>query len=207
LVRQGTRHILEEQPDLKVIAEAENGEQALEVVNRLHPDVAILDIRMPGLSVVEVVGQLRDSSPSTRILILSSFDDDDYILAFMEAGVSGYLLKTCQANDLVAAVRDVAQGKNVLHPDIAMKVARLWARRRVQSGQDTAGKLSPRELEVLKLAANGLHAKQIADELGISVRTINGHFDSIFKKLGVSSRVQAVIYALSQHLATLDKQR
>jgi DNA-binding NarL/FixJ family response regulator len=207
LVRQGTRRILEEQIDLKVVGEAENGEQALELVNRLKPDVAILDIRMPGLSGVKVVSKLSESSAKTRILILSAFDDDEYILALMEAGVSGYILKTCQANELVEAVRGVAQGKNVLHPDIAMKVARLWARRRVQSGQDAAGKLSPRELEVLKLAARGLHAKQIADELGISVRTVNGHFDNMFGKLGVSSRVQAVLYALSQHLATLDEEK
>ena len=200
LVRQGTRRILEEHPDFKVVGEAENGEQALELVKHLNPDVAILDIRMPKLSGVDVVREINGSSPETKILILSAYDDDEYILALMEAGVSGYLLKTAQANELVEAVRSVAQGKNVLHPDIAMKVAHLWARRRTLSGQEVSGQLSPREMEVLRLAAKGLSAKSIADKLGISVRTVNGHFDSIFNKLGVSSRIEAVLYALSRHL-------
>lgn len=200
LVRQGTRRILEEHPDFRVVGEAENGEQALELVKHLNPDVAILDIRMPKLSGVDVVRGINGSSPETKILILSAYDDDEYILALMEAGVSGYLLKTAQANDLVEAVRSVAQGKNVLHPDIAMKVARLWARRRALSGQEGSGQLSSREMEVLQLAAKGLSAKAIADNLGISVRTVNGHFNSIFNKLGVSSRIEAVLYALSRHL-------
>ena len=205
LVRQGTRRILEEHPDLQVVGEAEDGEQALELVKRLNPDVAILDIRMPGLSGVDVVRQINGNSPATRILILSAFDDDEYILALMEAGVSGYLLKTAQANELVDAVRRVAEGKNVLHPDIAMKIARLWARRRTLSGQDVSGQLSSREMEVLRLDAKDLSAKAIADKLSISVRTVNGHFDSIYNKLGVSSRIGAVLYALSHHLVAPDE--
>lgn len=200
LVRQGTRRILEEYPDLIVVGEAENGEQALELVKRLNPDVAILDICMPGLNGVDIVREVNESSLPTKILILSAYDDDDYILALMEAGVSGYLLKTAQANELVEAVRGVAQGKNILHPDIAMKVARLWARRRTISGQDVSGHLSPREMEVLRFAAKGLSAKAIAHDLNISVRTVNGHFDNIFNKFGVSSRIKAVLYALSHHL-------
>ena len=200
LVRQGTRRILEEHPDLMVVGEAENGEQALELVKRLNPDVAILDIRMPGLSSVGIVSEINQSSLQTKILILSAFDDDEYILALMEAGVSGYLLKTAQGDELVAAVRGVAQGKNILHPDIAMKVARLWARRRTVSGHAVSGQLSPREMEVLRFAAKGLSAKAIAADLNISVRTVNGHFYSIFNKLGVSSRIEAVLYALSRHL-------
>jgi DNA-binding NarL/FixJ family response regulator len=200
LVRQGTRRLLEEHSDFEVVGEAADGEQALYQVARVNPDVVILDIRMPGLSGIEVVRRINESSPETRILVLSAYDDDEYILALMEVGVSGYLLKTAQANELVEAVRDVARGKNVLHPDIAMKVARLWARRRTLSGQDVSGQLSPREMEILRLAAKGQHAKAIADNLGISVRTVSGHFDSIFNKLGVSSRIEAVLYALSRHL-------
>lgn len=161
LVRQGTRRILEEHPDFRVVGEAENGEQALELVKHLNPDVAILDIRMPKLSGVDVVRGINGSSPETKILILSAYDDDEYILALMEAGVSGYLLKTAQANELVEAVRSVAQGKNVLHPDIAMKVARLWARRRALSGQEGSGQLSSREMEVLQLAAKVCPPKQL----------------------------------------------
>ncbi|MDO8578366.1 MAG: response regulator transcription factor [Dehalococcoidales bacterium] len=200
LVRQGTRRILEEHRDLIVVGEAENGEEALELVKRLNPDVAILDIRMPGLSGVGVVSGIKQSSLQTKILILSAFDDDEYILALMEAGVSGYLLKTAQGNELVEAVRGIAKGKNILHPDIAMKVARLWAHRRTISGQEVSGQLSPREMEALQLAAKCLSAKAIAVNLNISVRTVNGHFYSIFNKLGVSSRIEAVLYALSRHL-------
>jgi DNA-binding NarL/FixJ family response regulator len=205
LVRQGTRRILEEHPDLTVVGEAENGEQALELVRRLNPDVAILDIRMPKLGGVDVARQINGCSPNTRILVLSAYDDDEYILALMEAGITGYLLKTAQANELVEAVRSVAQGENVLHPDIAMKVARLWSRRRTLSGQEASGQLSLRETEVLRLAAKGLAAKAIAADLGISVRTVNGHLDSIFNKLGVSSRIEAVLYALSRHLVAPDE--
>lgn len=206
LVRQGTRRILEEHSDFTVVGEAGNGEQALELVKLLNPDIVILDIRMPGLSAVEVVREINGRSPETRILILSAYDDDEYILSFMEAGVSGYLLKTAQANELVEAVRGVAQGKNVLHPDIAMKIARLWARRGIMSGQEVSGKLSPREMEILQLAAKGLQAKHIAKNLGISVRTVNGHFNSIFIKFGVSSRIQAVLFALSQHLVSPEEE-
>jgi DNA-binding NarL/FixJ family response regulator len=205
LVRQGTRRILEEHPDLKVIGEAEDGGQALELVRHLNPDVAILDIRMPKLSGVDTARQINGSSPQTRILVLSAYDDDEYILALMEAGVSGYLLKTAQANELVEAVRSVAQGKNVLHPAIAMKVARLWARRRTLNGQEVSGQLSSREMEVLRFATKGLPAKAIADKLGISIHTVNGHFNSIFNKLGVSSRIEAVLYALSRHLVDPDE--
>lgn len=200
LVRQGTRRILEEQGDLNVVGEADNGEQALELINSLHPDVAIIDIQMPKVSGVDVVRKTIGSSPNTKLLVLSAHDNDEYIFALMEAGVSGYLLKTTQANELVDAVRAVAQGKSVIHPDIAMKVARLWARRNTMGGQGVSSRLSPRETEVLQLAAEGLQAKAIAANLGISVRTVNGHLDSIFNKLGVSSRIQAVLKALSQHL-------
>jgi DNA-binding NarL/FixJ family response regulator len=205
LVRQGTRRILEEHPDLRVVCEADNGEQALELVRRLTPDVAILDIRMPKLGGVDVAREINGGSPNTKILVLSAHDDDEYILALMEAGISGYLLKTAQANELVEAVRSVAQGKIVLHPEIAMKVARLWARRQTLGGQEVSSRLSPRETEVLRLAAKGLPAKAIADNLGISVRTVNGHLDSIFNKLGVSSRIEAVLYALSRGLVASDK--
>jgi DNA-binding NarL/FixJ family response regulator len=205
LVRQGTRRILEEHADLKVVGEAEDGEKALELVKHLSPDLAILDIRMPRLNGVDAVHQINECSPETKILVLSAYDDDEYILALMEAGVSGYILKTAQANELVDAVRDVSRGKNVLHPDIAMKVARLWARRRTLSGQEVSGQLSSREMQILSLAAKGLPAKTIADNLGISVRTVNGHFDSIYNKLGVSSRIEAVLYALSRHLVAAEE--
>lgn len=202
LLRHGTRRILEEAGDLSVIGEADNGEQTLMLVKDMNPDVAILDIRMPKLTGVEVVRHINDKFPNTKTLVLSAHDDDEYILALMEAGVSGYLLKTVQEQELVDAVRRVAKGETILHPDIAAKVVRLWARRHAMGGQSVTARLSPREMEVLKLAAKGLQAKAIADHLGISVRTVNCHLDSIFNKFGVSSRIQAILYAQSQRLIT-----
>ncbi len=206
LVREGTRRILEQYPDLTVVGEAEDGQQALELVERLRPDVAILDIRMPKLNGIEVVRRMKEYSPNTKTLILTAYDDDDYILALMEAGASGYLLKMARASELVDAVQRVSLGDSVLHPAIAAKVARLWARHGISAKQRAAEQLSPRELEVLELAAKGLRNKAIADKLSISVRTVEGHFNSIFAKLGVSSRIEAVLYALSRHVVTLDEE-
>ncbi len=205
LMREGTRHALEQDPDLKVVGEAEDGEQALALMERLQPDVAILDIRMPKLNGVEVVRRMKDSCPSTKALILTAYDDEDYIVALMEAGASGYLLKTVQTRELVESVFSVHSGEPILHPAIAAKVARLWAQRGIAGKEGPAEQVSPRELEVLKLAAKGLRNKAIADVLGISVRTVEGHFNSIFVKLGVSSRMEAVLYAASQHIVTLEE--
>lgn len=201
LMREGTRHILEQYPDLKVVGEANDGVEALELVKRLQPDVAILDIRMPKLNGIEVVRLMKDCCPSTRSLMLTAYDDDDYILAAMEAGASGYLLKTAQARELVESIRTIHLGESVLHPAIAAKVARLWT----SAERGSAEQLSPRELEVLELAAKGLRNKAIAEALNISVRTVEGHFNSIFIKLGVSSRIEAVLYAASRHLVALEK--
>ncbi len=206
LMREGTRRILEQYPDLTVVGEAEDGQQALELVERLRPDVAILDIRMPKLNGIEVVRWMKGRCPNTKTLILTAYDDDDYILALMEVGASGYLLKTARASELADAVRRVNLGDSVLHPAIAAKVARLWAHRGVSAKQGAAEQLSPRELEVLELTAKGLRNKAIADKLSISVRTVEGHFNSIFTKLGVSSRIEAVLYALSQHIVTLGEE-
>ncbi|MEK7681906.1 MAG: response regulator transcription factor, partial [Chloroflexota bacterium] len=161
LVREGTRRILEQYPDLTVVGEAGDGEQALELVQRLQPDVAILDIRMPKLSGIEVVRRMRECAPNTKALMLTAYDDDDYIFALMEAGAAGYLLKTVRAEELAEGVRSVHQGETVLHPAIAAKVARLWARRRTSLEQGNPEQLSPREREVVGLAAQGLRNKAI----------------------------------------------
>ena len=125
LMREGTRRILEQHPDLAVVGEAGDGEQALELVKRLQPDVAILDVRMPKLNGIEVVRRMKDCCPNAKTLMLSGYDDDDYVLAAMEAGATGYLLKTAQAVELIESVRSVQMGEPVLDPAIAAKVARL----------------------------------------------------------------------------------
>ena len=206
LVREGTHRILEQYSDMTVVGEAEDGERALELIERLQPDVAILDIRMPKINGVEVVRMMRKCSPDTKALMLTAYDDDDYILALMEAGASGYLLKTAHASELINAVRSVHLGEPVLHPAIAVKIARLWAQRQISVGQEVTEQLSHREREVLGLAARGLRNKAIANKLNISARTVEGHFNRIFAKLGVSSRTEAVLYAVSRHLVTLKEE-
>ncbi|MBI4199886.1 MAG: response regulator transcription factor [Chloroflexi bacterium] len=206
LVREGTRHILEQHGDLAVVGEGGDGQEVLELAERLKPNVAVLDIRLPKLNGIEVVREMRHRSPDTKALMLTAYDDDDYVLALMEAGASGYLLKTCRANELVEAVRAVHRGEPVLHPAIAMKIARLWAARRVPVESGAAEPLSPREREVLELAAKGLRNRAIAENLGISVRTVEGHLNSILGKLGVSSRIEAVLYAASHQWVTLGEE-
>jgi DNA-binding NarL/FixJ family response regulator len=195
LVREGTQRILEQQADLTVVGEAGDGRTVLELIERLRPDVALLDIRMPGLTGIEVVRLSRERSPTTRVLVLTAYDDDEYILGLMEAGAAGYLLKTVRSSELVDAVRAVHQGETVLHPAIAAKVARLWGRRS-EANRAAPGQLSPRERDVLVLAAKGLRNREIADRLFISVRTVEGHLNSILDKLGVATRVEAVLYAV-----------
>ena len=206
LMRAGTRHILEQYPDLQVIGEAEDGEQAIELIKSLKPDIAILDIRMPKLNGIEVIRRVKNLSPNTKTLMLTAYDDDEYILALMEAGASGYLLKTAHEKELIESVRGVYSGEPVLHPTVAMKIARLWAQRGVTT-QQAIEKLSSREIEVLDLASKGLRNKAIAEKLGISTRTVEGHFNVIFAKLGVSSRMAAILEAITRHLVTLNDEK
>lgn len=205
MMRDETRRILEQSPDIKVIGEAEDGQQALELIERLQPDIAILDIRMPKLSGIEVVRQMKERNSNTKALMLTAYDDDDYILALMDAGALGYLLKTARANELTDAVQRVYLGEPVLQSEIAAKVAHLWVRHRDFTGQELYQQLSPREIEVLQLAAKGFRNKVIADQLSISSRTVETHFNSIFNKLGLSSRIEAVLYALSRHIVEPEK--
>ncbi len=207
LVREGTRRILEQYPDLVVVAEADNGKRALELVGQFHPDVVISDIRMPLLNGIDLVREIRKQYPETKVLILTAHDDDDYILALMDAGASGYMMKTAHADELVDAVRAVHQGETVMHPTVAAKVARLWASYHHPADRKDSEQLTAREKEVLTLAARGLRNKAIADRLAISVRTVEGHFNGIFNKLGVSSRTEAVLYALSKRLVVLEEEK
>ncbi len=206
LMREGTRRILETNPDLKVVGEACDGKQAMDLLRRLRPDVAILDIRMPKLNGIEIVRQMHCCCPDTKALILTAYDDTEYIIALMEAGAHGYLLKTAQPDEVIEAVRSIHSGEMVLHPAIAAKVAQLWAQNRIFAERGVINKLSLRELEVLRLAAKGFRNKTIAAKLFISTRTVEGHFSNIFAKLNVTSRMEAVLYVISQGIVTLDKE-
>jgi NarL family two-component system response regulator LiaR len=199
LVSEGTSRILQHHAGMEVVGQADNGEKALTLAKQLQPDVAILDIRMPQVNGVDVIRRIKDYSPNTKTLILTAYDNDEYVLAVMEAGATGYLLKTCKPDDLIKAVANVAQGVVQLDPCVMNKVANLWR----GSRDKTVNALTSRELEVLKLAADGLRNRGIAEKLSISIRTVEGHFASIFSKLGVESRVEAIIFAVSKNLFTL----
>jgi DNA-binding NarL/FixJ family response regulator len=194
LFREGTRRMLEQEPDIAVVGEAEDGLEAVKGVLLLQPDVAVLDIRMPGLNGVEATSQIRQGAANTAVLILSAYDDDVYVRALMEAGATGYLLKTVRAADLADAVRRVHAGETVLHPDIARKLVRL-----LSSGPDPdPGRLTAKETDVLRLLCRGLRNKEIASELTLSVKTVEGHLEAIYGKLGLRSRTEVVLYASSR---------
>jgi two-component system, NarL family, response regulator LiaR len=199
VVREGTRTLLERQEDMEVVGEASDGEEALKIIEEKKPDVAILDISMPKLSGIEVTRQIKPRMPSLAILILSAYDNDEYIFALLEAGAAGYLLKDVPGSEIVEAVRSVYAGESVLHPSIARKVIQ---RAITGTAKSIEGKseieLSEREKEVLKLAAKGLNNKDIADSLCISIRTVQGHINSIFRKLGVGSRTEAVFQSVKR---------
>ncbi len=204
LVREGTRQILEDQPGLVVAGEAQDGEEAVTMVSRLQPDVVLMDIAMPKLNGIDATRIIKKESPATSVLILTAYDDDQYIFALLDAGAAGYLLKNVRGEELAQAVRAVAEGESVLHPTIAAKVFKRY------TGSDQAvdeeiEPLTDRESEVLAIAARGLSNKMIARELNLSDRTVQVHLSNIFGKLGVASRTEAVITALRRGLLQLEE--
>jgi NarL family two-component system response regulator LiaR len=207
LLRAGTRDQLSKEPDFEVLASAEDGRQALEMIARFKPDVAVLDIRLPKLNGIAVVRRMREVSPATRSLILTAFDDDDYIIALMELGAASYLLKTVRPDELNDAVRRVHRGETVLDRAISDKIVRLWARRPSQPDADPTARLTPRELDVLKRVAEGMRNRDIAEALHVSPDTVAHHLSSTYEKLEISSRAQAVRYAWQHHLVGEDAEK
>ena len=205
LVREGTRERLEREEDFEVVGEAADGEEAVRLANQLKPNVAIMDIAMPNLNGIEATKRIKASQPATAVLVLSAYDNDQYIYAVLEAGANGYLLKNVRGHQLVDAIRDVRAGEVVLDPHVARKVVQWFSS--LSRGERVEGlpeHFSERELEVLKLAAKGMSNKEIAAELSLSVRTVQSHLGNIFAKLGVSSRTEAVLRALKEGWISLE---
>ncbi len=193
VVREGTRRILETDPGLEVVGEASDGLEAVALATRLCPDVVLLDLGLPGLNGIEATRRLRASGDGPKVLILSAYDDKDLVVGALEAGASGYLLKTAHDTEVLAAIRAVARGDIVLHPPIA----RHFLRPRHDAARMTP---SSREIHLLDLAARGQRTKEIAAELDVSSRAVEAAFTRIFNKLGVSSRTEAIAVAMSRGL-------
>jgi len=198
VVRKGVREFLEDEPDIEVVGEAGDGAEAVDLANALRPDVVVMDIKMPGLSGVEATRRIRADAPQVRVLALTAYDDDPYVFGLLEAGASGYVLKTAESRELIRAIRAVAAGQSAVDPAIA---PRLIAR--VAQHGTASDTLTERELGVLRLAARGLTNKQIGHDLAISDRTVQNHLANIFAKLGVASRTEAVTEALQRGVIRL----
>ena len=197
VVRKGIREFLEEDPEITVVAEAGDGGEAFRLVGEHHPDVAVLDIQMPRVTGIEATRQIKAAFPDVRVLILTAYEDDPYVFALLRAGADGYLLKSADPDDLVRAVKATAAGGKVLDPAVAGRVvAQMTAGPAQPAASEQVEPLSERELDVLRLAGQGLTNKAIGLDLGISDRTVQGHLANIYGKLGVASRTEAVTKAL-----------
>jgi NarL family two-component system response regulator LiaR len=193
IVRQGLRTFLELQEDIEVVGDAADGEAALAGVQRHEPDVVLMDLVMPNLGGVEAIRRLRELRPETRVLVLTSFLDDEKLFPAVRAGAAGYLLKDIEPAELVRAIRTVADGEALLHPAVAARLMEEFS----DSERPVADEaLTAREREVLLAIARGLPNKQIALELGIAEKTVKTHVSSILSKLGLTDRTQAALYAV-----------
>ena len=194
IVRAGVRQLLESASDLQVIAEAGDGEEAQALIQKHKPDVAVLDVQMPKATGIEVTRWVRANMPEVGVLILTAYDDDPYVMAVLQAGANGYVLKTAQTEDLIQAVRDVNEGKSALDPSITRK---LMSNLFKGTEKKIVEPLTDRELDVLRLAAKGFTNKAIGVQLSISDRTVQGHLAHIFAKLQANSRTEAVMRGVS----------
>ena len=205
MVRQGTRELLEREEDMEVVAEASDGEEAVQLVCNMRPDVVIMDVAMPGLNGIDATRQVKALHPTTAVLVLTAYDDDQYVFALLEAGAAGYLLKEVPVEEVIKAIRAVHAGESVLHPVVARKVLDGFTRHATErTGEDTVRQLTEREIEVLRLAAQGMTNREIARQLAISVRTVQVHLSNSFSKMGVGSRTEAVLQALREGWFTLE---
>jgi two-component system, NarL family, response regulator LiaR len=194
VVRQGLRTFLETQPELKVIGDTASGEEALRMVEQFVPDVALVDLVMPGMDGVEVTRRIRSISPHTQVIIFSSFYKDEHIFPAIRSGALSYLLKDARPNELVDAIHKAATGEAVLDPKVAARIVQEMQRGGDQ-GINPFAELSEREMEVLRLIASGLSNQAIAEQLVISEKTVKSHVSNIFSKLHLSDRTQAAVYA------------
>lgn len=203
VVRKGIRDFLEEDGDIQVIAEAGDGAKVKELLTTLQPDVAVLDVRMPHATGIEVTRWIREQKLPIKVVILTAYDDDPFVVAAMQAGANGYVMKSAEADDITAAVRAVYRGQSAIAPEIAQKVLTHLVGSQTSATLDEP--LTDRERDILQWAARGLTNKGIGAKLSISDRTVQGHLANIYAKLGVNSRTEAVTKALHLSIILLDQ--
>jgi len=205
LLRQSIRNVLEKEADFEIVAEANDGEEAVKLAIELEPDVVIMDIGMPNIDGLEATRRIKSSRPGIAVLVLTIYSDDQHVLGILQAGAAGYLTKSVFAEEVVQSIRGVVTGEMVLSPSIGARLLKQAARFPtkgvvLQDGE----KLSTRELEIIKLTARGMSNRQIAEELSLSVRTVKGCLANIFSKLNVASRTEAVTTAMQAGILSID---
>lgn len=205
VVRKGLEALISTHSDLEVIGTGVDGVEAIEQVSKLNPDVILLDIQMPRKTGVEAIAEIKSANPDARILVLTSFSEDETVFSAIKAGALGYLLKDSSPQELIAAIRSVHEGRSSLHPDIAFKVIQEL-KKPPTNLPPTEEPLTEREVDVLRLVARGLSNQEIADLLVVSERTVRAHISNILGKLHLANRTQATLYALRQGLASLNNE-
>lgn len=204
VVREGVKALISLADDMEVVGEAADGREAIERAQALEPDVAVMDIAMPGLGGLEATLEIRKLCPQTRILVLSQYDDREYVRRFLKAGVSGYVLKKSAGSDLIGAIRSVHRGGLVLDPEVAREAMREHDAADGARAADPYETLTDREKQVLKLVAEGRSNKEVADLLGISVKTAMSHREHVMEKLDLHSRTELIRFALKEGIIRVD---
>jgi len=205
IVREGQRALIDTEPGMEVVGEAKDGVEAVALADSLQPDVILLDLHMPRKDGIEVIGEIRTDNPEARILVLTSFTEDEKVYAAIKAGAMGYILKDSSPQEILSAIREVHRGEMPMTSSIAKKL--MQELQRTSNLTPTQDPLTAREVEILKLVAQGLSNQEIAEGLVISERTVRTHVTNILSKLHLANRTQAALYALREGLADLDTEK
>lgn len=198
VVREGTRRMLEREPDIEVVGEAADGAEVVRLVDALVPDIVVMDMRMPELNGIEATQEIKAAHPQVRVLVFTAHNDDRYVFPVLDAGADGYVLKTTGQRDLVKAIRDVHRGQTALHPEVARQVVQRLTQKNLYQSAEMPEPLTEREMSVLEAMAKGSSNKEVSEILHISPHTVQVHLGNIFVKLKVKTRTEAVLYAIRQ---------